>query len=113
MPADSNLKYVLLFCYKAPCLILQYPVDLKSKIFIISFGLNFTVSKELLFTSKVAEFLTNMSFSINALCTILCSILTMNNLEIPSIKGASIFINLFSLGFSITCAFGKSDIDLF
>ena len=37
----------------------------------------------------------------------------MTDPEISSIKGASIFINLCSLGINITCSFSKSGTDLF
>ena len=61
---DSNLKYLLGFCCKTPCLILYYAIYLKSKIPDISFGLNITVSDEIFVTSNMAEFLMYFSFSI-------------------------------------------------
>ena len=41
------------------------------------------------------------------------NILTMTKPEISSMKVASIFINLYSLGFNITCSFEKNGIDQF
>ena len=91
--ADWNLKYLWRFCCKAPEFLETF------------LGLNITVSKELFVTSKVAEFLTNVTYTISVFCYFLSYILTVNNSYISSLNYAFIFITLCSLGFSITCPF--------
>ena len=63
--------------------------------------------------SKVAKFCINLSFNIIVFIDFLSNILTIANPEMSPIKGASIFINHCSFGFSIICSLGKNDIDLF
>ena len=65
------------------------------------------VSKELLVTSNVAKFDTNLSFNIIVFSAFLSNILTIANPEISSTKGASIFISLCSSGFKTMFSLGK------
>ena len=75
-------------------LTLVCPIVSKSKIPNISLGLNITVSGELLVTSNVAEFLTNLTLGINVLCTILSKSFTQTNPDISSMNGASIVLSI-------------------
>ena len=56
-PADSGLNYLLRLYSKKQFLILYYSNNLTFKIPNISLGQNITVSKDMLVTSNVAEFL--------------------------------------------------------
>ena len=74
---------------------------------------NTSVSKELFVTSKVARFCTNLSFNIIVFQAFLSNTLAINNPEISSMKGASIFMNHCSFGFNIIFSLQKNGIDLF
>ena len=47
------------------------------------------------------------------LCSVLSRIFTIARPEISSTNCASVFMNLYSFGFSMTYSFGKNGIDLF
>ena len=80
---------------------------------IISFGSNITVCHVLFVTSSEAQFLMNFSFNTTEHCSSAVQHFTIASPDISSRNGASIFINCFSLGFSITCSFKKNGMDLF
>ena len=63
--------------------------------------------------SNVGLFLMNLSFIIIVLCAFWSNILTIVDPESSSMKGASIFINLCSLGLSTICSFEKKGSDMF
>ena len=55
----------------------------------------------------------NFSFNTTVHCPLLSNFFTIASPDMSSINSASIFINLFSFGFSIICSFKKNGMDLF
>ena len=88
-------------------------MDLRSRIPIISFGSNITVSKPLFVTFSIAKSHVNFGLNIIVFHAFLSNTLIIANPKISSTGGTSTFINFCSFGFKTICSFGKNGISLF
>ena len=78
-----------------------------------SYLLDIIGSDELLVASRNLVFLTNLTLFILVQLFLWSSSLIIAGTDISSMKGTSILMNLWSLGFSSTSVLGRKRIDLF